>query len=184
MSENKKSPDKGILKKSKNFDKQHSQPSADSKETEWDETNIIKRHPPTGKDVYQIDSKMKSTADESSIVFVPGLYDEDGEDTQVGVMECEQFELNRKSHYNEFHALQLTRKLLEEDDYDEDEQPHDENNMKREEFELKRKNHYNEFYTLQLARKLIQEEEDDDDDDDENDGASSNTNSEDKTSCI
>lgn len=38
------------------------------------------------------------------------------------------FEMKRKQHYNEYYAVKLARKLMEDDDEDEDECEEDENN--------------------------------------------------------
>ncbi|XP_030754556.1 protein phosphatase inhibitor 2-like [Sitophilus oryzae] len=152
MSENlQKRPAKGILKNSSSFDKQECQPSAKkAKETKWDEMNIIATYHPPGKDYghmkidepktpynYDVDmdnvdglnaeelaEKIRIAADKPPKVFEPesDSSDEEEELTEEEKQRRKDFELKRKKHYNEFHALQMARKLLEEEEDDDEEE--------------------------------------------------------------
>ncbi|XP_050315052.1 protein phosphatase inhibitor 2-like [Anthonomus grandis grandis] len=150
MSENlQKRPAKGILKNSSSFDKQEQAPSAKrTKETKWDEMNIIATYHPPGKDYghMKIDEpKTPYNYDVDMLDNVDGLNPED---------------LAKRMQI----AAEKPPKVLEpeSDSSDEEEQLTEEEKSKRREFELKRKKHYNEFHALQLAKKLLEEEEDDD----------------------
>ncbi|ENN75066.1 hypothetical protein HUJ04_001215 [Dendroctonus ponderosae] len=148
MSENlQKRPAKGILKNSSSFDKQESQPSAKrTKETKWDEMNIIATYHPPGKEYGHMKIDEPKT---------PYSYDVDMVDNATLNPE----ELARRIKI----AAEKPPKFCdtEADSTDEEEEETEEEQQKRKEFELKRKKHYNEFHALQLAKKLLEEEEDD-----------------------
>ncbi|XP_066261546.1 protein phosphatase inhibitor 2-like [Euwallacea similis] len=154
MSENlQKRPAKGILKNSSSFDKQEIQPSAKrTKETKWDEMNIIATYHPPGKDYGHMKIDEPKT---------PYNYDVDMLDGNTEGLNPEELAARIKI------AADKPPKILdlESDSSDEEEGELTETEkQKRKEFELKRKKHYNEFHALQLARKLLEEEEEDDED--------------------
>ncbi|KAJ8969227.1 hypothetical protein NQ317_000581 [Molorchus minor] len=136
MAENlQKRPAKGILKK---FQK--------CKETKWDEMNIIATlHPPgkdyghmkiaepktpynyvdadnvDGLDANELAEKIRIGADQPPKAMLVDSDDSDEEElTEEEKQKKKEFEIKRKKHYNEFHALQLAKKLLEEEDDDDD----------------------------------------------------------------
>ncbi|CAH1118403.1 unnamed protein product [Phaedon cochleariae] len=150
MAENlQKRPSKGILKNSSSFDKPEPQPSAakKAKETKWDEMNIIATLHPPGKDyghmkiaepktpynhadmdnvdwldANELAEKIRIGADKPPKAMVEDSDDSSDEElTEEERQRRREFEQKRKKHYNEFHALQLAKKLLEEDEDDEGE---------------------------------------------------------------
>ncbi|KAF5284249.1 hypothetical protein FQR65_LT00249 [Abscondita terminalis] len=148
-----KRPSKGILKNSSSFDKQDSRSSKKSKETKWDEMNIIATLHPADKDYGHMKIDEPKT---------PYNYEEMGEN----IDELDASELAEKIRLGTEKPPKAMRSHLDDDDDDdeeEDEMLSPEERAKKKEFESKRKKHYNEFYAVKLARKLLEEEEEDDD---------------------
>ncbi|XP_031358015.1 protein phosphatase inhibitor 2-like isoform X2 [Photinus pyralis] len=142
-----KRPSKGILKNSSSFDKQDSRNAKKSKETKWDEMNIIATLHPADKDY----GHMK--IDEPKTPY----YRDEAESEDV----LDATELAEKIRL----STGKPPKAMESDDSeDDDEELTPEERIKKKEFESKRKKHYNEYYAVKLARKLLEEEEDEDDD--------------------
>lgn len=142
-----KKPCKGILKSSSSFDKHSSAASSvHRKSAKFDELNVLQTYHPPDKDyghmkvdepktpynyveegdVDQLDaellaerlrvaanSKEESATEEES-------EEEEEELTEEQKKRKIEFERRRKEHYNEFEAVRLARKLIEEDEDDED----------------------------------------------------------------
>ncbi|KAI1280512.1 Protein phosphatase inhibitor 2 [Halotydeus destructor] len=143
-----KKPAKGILKSSSSFEQPDPpvlpKPHSDIK---WDEMNILKTLHPADKDygLMKIDEPKTpyyAPEDSAEQSLDPDLLakkiqesqeqpdvieeEEDGaEEDEEDLTDEEKklrkdFELKRKSHYNEFHAVKLARQLLEEEDDEEE----------------------------------------------------------------
>ncbi|XP_060533395.1 protein phosphatase inhibitor 2-like isoform X2 [Cylas formicarius] len=163
MSENlQKRPVKGILKNSSSFDKQDSQPSAKkSKETKWDEMNIIATLHPPGKDY----GHMKIDEPKTPYSYDVDMDNIDGLDAK---------DLAEKIRIGADRPPKVLEPSFESSEDEEEEELTEEEKQRRREFELKRKKHYNEFHALQLAKKLLEEEEEDEDNEDTNENGSGN----------
>lgn len=159
-----KRPSKGILKNSSSFDKQDSRSSNSfvrrkSKETKWDEMNIIATLHPPDKDYGHMKIDEPKT---------PYNYEDLGENLD----ELDASELAEKIRIGTAQPPRVMQSNSDDDDDDdEDEMISPEERAKKKDFESKRKKHYNEFYAVKLARKLLEEEEDEDEEND-NDGES------------
>ena len=57
--------------------------------------------------------------------------DEDGEQDPESLAKRHQFESKRKAHYNEYYAVKLARKLLEQEEDEEDIQEEDSNESRK-----------------------------------------------------
>ncbi|CAD7081900.1 unnamed protein product [Hermetia illucens] len=142
-----KKPCKGILKTSSSFDK-HSAAASRRKSAKFDELNVLQTYHPPDKDyghmkieepktpynyedpdlnnVDQLDAdllaeKLRVAADSRTSSNEDSSEDE--EETEEQRARRLEFERRRKAHYNEFEAVKLARKLIEEeDDEDEDEE--------------------------------------------------------------
>ncbi|GJQ75334.1 hypothetical protein Trydic_g23517 [Trypoxylus dichotomus] len=144
-----KRPRKGILKNSSSFDTQDTHSNANSrksKETKWDEMNIIATLHPPDKDY----GHMKIEEPKTPYNYV----DPDSLDVIDATELAEKIRLG---------ADQLPKAMQVDESDEEVEELTPEEIEKRREFENKRKKHYNEFYAVKLARKLLEEEEEDDD---------------------
>ncbi|XP_044726671.1 protein phosphatase inhibitor 2-like isoform X2 [Chrysoperla carnea] len=159
-----KRPSKGILKNSSSFDKPESSTNAlenrrKSKETKWDEMNIIATLHPPDKDYGHMKIDEPKT---------PYNYETDEPHDQD---ELDAGLLAQKIQSGGSALPKFMKK--QEDDESDDEEDDDlteEEKARRKEFLAKRKKHYNEYYAVKLARKQLEEEseeEDEDDDDDE-----------------
>ncbi|KAK5638039.1 hypothetical protein RI129_012334 [Pyrocoelia pectoralis] len=143
-----KRPSKGILKNSSSFDKQDSRNAKKSKETKWDEMNIIATLHPADKDY----GHMKIDEPKTPYNYRDESESEDGLDAA---------ELAEKIRL----GTDKPPKVMQSDDSDDDDDDlTPEERAKKREFESKRKKHYNEYYAVKLARKLLEEEEEEDDD--------------------
>uniref|UniRef100_A0A182K8C8 Protein phosphatase inhibitor 2 n=1 Tax=Anopheles christyi TaxID=43041 RepID=A0A182K8C8_9DIPT len=146
-----KKPCKGILKSSSSFDKHSAASSVHRKSAKFDELNVLQTHHPPDKDyghmkvdepktpfnyvesddVDQLDAellaeRLRVAADaRNDAVSEEDLDDDDDEEEEELTEEQKkrklEFERRRKAHYNEFEAIKLARKLIEEDDEDEEE---------------------------------------------------------------
>jgi len=143
-----KKPCKGILKTSSSFDK-HSGASH-RKSAKFDEINVLQTYHPPDKDYGhmkieepktpfnyadpdeasgdQLDAEllakkltMAANTRTSSFDGDEGSSEEDLDETEEEKVKRIEFEKRRKAHYNEFAAVKLARKLIEEEDDDEDE---------------------------------------------------------------
>ncbi|XP_055378776.1 protein phosphatase inhibitor 2 [Condylostylus longicornis] len=141
-----KKPCKGILKTSSSFDK-HSGASH-RKSAKFDEINVLQTYHPPDKDYGhmkieepktpynyvdpdeasgdQLDAellakKLAEAANTRTSSFeVEESSDEDLNETEEEKVRRIEFEKRRKAHYNEFAAVRLARKLIEEEDDDDD----------------------------------------------------------------
>lgn len=148
MAENlKKKPRKSILKNSSSFDHQEQQQQhpRKNKQTNWDEMNIIATLHPADKDYghmkidepktpYNYDEPdcsreldaaavAEKLKDDRPAKVLEESDDDEEEDEDADLTQEEKalkhdFEMKRKAHYNEFYAVKLARKLLEEEDED------------------------------------------------------------------
>lgn len=146
MAENlSKRPSKGILKTSSSFD--NPEAPRPSKETTWDEMNIIATLHPADKDYGHMKIEEPKTPynfegleneheldqlDASTIaaklagsskpkIFEESSEEEEDEETPEERERRRVFEAKRKGHYREWHAVQMARRLLEQDELEEDE---------------------------------------------------------------
>ncbi|KAF5280481.1 hypothetical protein FQA39_LY18062 [Lamprigera yunnana] len=150
-----KKPSKGILKNSSSFDKQEQTTNSfvrrKSKETKWDEMNIIATLHPADKDYGHMKIDEPKT---------PYNYEYMGEN----VDELDAVDLAEKIRLGSEKLPKAMQIYDDDDDEDEDDKMlTPEERAKKKEFESKRKKHYNEFYAVKLARKLLEEEDEDDD---------------------
>ncbi|XP_058793415.1 protein phosphatase inhibitor 2-like [Phymastichus coffea] len=156
-----KRPSKGILKTSSSFDNQEA-PSRATKETKWDEMNIIATLHPADKDyghmkieepktpynfegVQHEDDHLDSSAVASKLakntkpkIFEESSEEEEDEETPEEKEKRKAFEAKRKCHYREWEAVQLARKKLLEEDEDEDEDEDISNEREQEEAETEK----------------------------------------------
>lgn len=144
-----KKPCKGILKSSSSFDKHSTVAAASSinrKSAKFDELNVLQTYHPPDKDyghmkvdepktpynyaepgdLDQLDAEL--LAEKLRVVeksdAVPEEDSSDDEDEHLNDEQKQkklEFERRRKSHYNEFEAIKLARKLIEEEDEDDGE---------------------------------------------------------------
>ena len=154
MAENlSKRPQKGILKTSSSFDN----PDAprQSKETKWDEMNIIATLHPPEKDYGHMKIDEPKTP-----------YNYEGLQNEFEFDQLDSTAVAAKL------AGSSKPKIFEESSDDEEEKETPEEREKRKAFEAKRKRHYREWQVVQMARKQLleqdEEEEDEDEDDKEN----------------
>uniref|UniRef100_A0AAG5D8P1 Protein phosphatase inhibitor 2 n=1 Tax=Anopheles atroparvus TaxID=41427 RepID=A0AAG5D8P1_ANOAO len=144
-----KKPCKGILKSSSSFDK-HSSATSSSvhrKSAKFDELNVLQTYHPPDKDyghmkvdepktpynyaeeadVDQLDAEILAERlrvaanSQSESVSEEESEEEEEELSEEQKKRKEEFERRRKAHYNEFEAIRLARKLIEEDEDDDDE---------------------------------------------------------------
>lgn len=145
-----KKPCKGILKSSSSFDKHSTVAAASSvhrKSAKFDELNVLQTYHPADKDyghmkvdepktpynyvepddLDQLDAellaeKLRVAANAKSDSFSDeeSSDDEDENLTEEQKQHKLEFERRRKAHYNEFEAIKLARKLIEEEDEDDD----------------------------------------------------------------
>ncbi|XP_051176153.1 protein phosphatase inhibitor 2-like [Leptopilina boulardi] len=161
-----KRPSKGILKTSSSFDNQEA-PRA-SKETKWDEMNIIATLHPADKDY----GHMKIEEPKTPYNYA-AVNDNDMDHLDSSAV-ASKLEKNVKP------------KIFEESSDEEDEETPDERE-KRKAFEAKRKGHYREWEAVQLARKKLLEEDEDEEDEDElleETGGDDENNSKTQSKCV
>lgn len=139
-----KKPCKGILKTSSSFDRHSTSPAAASqlhrKSAKFDELNVLQTYHPPDKDyghmkieepktpynfddgsVDQLDAellaeKLQMAADAQA---TDDETDDEPEDEESRTRRIE-FEKRRKAHYNEYEAVRLARRLIEEDEDDDE----------------------------------------------------------------
>ncbi|KAL7291505.1 hypothetical protein TKK_0014765 [Trichogramma kaykai] len=143
-----KRPSKGILKTSSSFDNQEA-PRA-SKETKWDEMNIIATLHPADKDY----GHMKIEEPKTPFNFEGVENEGDFIDSSAVASKLEK---------------NVQPRIFEESSEEEEEEDTPEEKERKKAFEAKRKGHYREWEAVQLARKKLLEEDEDKDDDDEDD---------------
>lgn len=142
-----KKPCKGILKSSSSFDK-HTTAAATSvhrKSAKFDELNVLQTYHPPDKDyghmkvdepktpynyveegdVDQLDAellaeKLLDVAADFRLEEEESSEEEEEELSEEQKKRKLEFERRRKAHYNEFEAIKLARKLIEEEQEDED----------------------------------------------------------------
>ncbi|OXU18460.1 hypothetical protein TSAR_003728 [Trichomalopsis sarcophagae] len=134
-----KRPSKGILKTSSSFDNQET-PSRATKETKWDEMNIIATLHPADKDY----GHMKIEEPKTPYNF-EGAKNDDHLDSSAVASKLEK---------------NIKPKIFEESSEEEEDEETPEEKERRKAFEAKRKGHYREWEAVQLARKKLLEEED------------------------
>ncbi|XP_066594432.1 protein phosphatase inhibitor 2-like [Prorops nasuta] len=143
-----KRPSKGILKTSSSFDSQDA--PRPSKETKWDEMNIIATLHPPEKDYGHMKIDEPKTP-----------YNYEGLENDVDYSPVDAAVIASKLAENS------KPKIFEESSDEEDEETPEERE-KRKAFEAKRKGHYREWHAVQLARRqMFMQEEDEDEEDDE-----------------
>lgn len=163
-----KRPSKGILKTSSSFDNQEA-PRA-SKETKWDEMNIIATLHPADKDY----GHMKIEEPKTPYNYASMNEDMDHLDSSAVASKLEK---------------NIQPKIFEESSDEEDEETPEERE-KRKAFEAKRKGHYREWEAVQLARKKLLEEVEDEDEDEDDDelleetGGDDENNSKTQSKCV
>ncbi|EAT40895.1 AAEL007410-PA [Aedes aegypti] len=143
-----KKPCKGILKSSSSFDKHATTAAASSvhrKSAKFDELNVLQTYHPPDKDyghmkvdepktpynyaepedLDQLDAELlaeklrvAASSKSDSVSGDDSSEDEDEELTEEQKQHKLEFERRRKAHYNEFEAIKLARKLIEEEDED------------------------------------------------------------------
>ncbi|XP_315832.5 protein phosphatase inhibitor 2 isoform X1 [Anopheles gambiae] len=155
-----KKPCKGILKSSSSFDKHSAASSVHRKSAKFDELNVLQTHHPPDKDyghmkvdepktpynyvesddVDQLDAellaeRLRAADARSDAVSEEDLDDDDDEEEEEELTEEQkkrklEFERRRKAHYNEFEAIKLARKLIEEDDEEDEDEDGEEQRSK------------------------------------------------------
>lgn len=151
-----KRPSKGILKTSSSFDSQ--EVPRPTKETKWDEMNIIATLHPPEKDY----GHMKIDEPKTPYNY-EGFQQDDQQDQLDSAAVATKLAKSSKP------------KIFEECSDDEDEETPEERE-KRKAFEAKRKGHYREWHAVQLARKqLLEEDDDEDDEEDDKNGSDSHS---------
>ncbi|CAG0918714.1 unnamed protein product [Notodromas monacha] len=151
-------PKKGILKNSSSFDKPGpAHLSGGSKETKWDEMNILATHHPPDKDYGHMKVMEPKT---------PFSYYNEADEEMEGHSSAGLDPSQLASQIGE--AAGQPPKVMQEEDEDDEDYAHEteEDRAKRLSFEAKRKAHYKEFYAAQLARKLMERDELEEDDGD------------------
>ncbi|XP_054010573.1 protein phosphatase inhibitor 2-like isoform X1 [Hylaeus anthracinus] len=143
-----KRPPKGILKTSSSFD--NPDISRPSKETKWDEMNIIATLHPPEKDYGHMKIDEPKTP-----------YNYEGLNSEFEFDQLDSTAVAAKL------AGSSKPKIFEESSDDEEEKETPEEREKRKAFEAKRKRHYREWQVVQMARKQLLEQ--DEEDEDEND---------------
>lgn len=143
-----KKPCKGILKSSSSFDKHSTVAAASSvhrKSAKFDELNVLQTYHPPDKDyghmkvdepktpynyvepedLDQLDAELlaeklrvAANAKSDSVSDEESSDEEDEPQTDEQKQHKMEFERRRKAHYNEFEAIKLARKLIEEEDED------------------------------------------------------------------
>jgi len=157
MAENlKKRPAKGILKSSTSFEKQEA--CSRTKETKWDEMNIMATLHPADKDYGHMKIEEPKTpynwasSDEASMDVSDGI--------GINAMALAE-KISAEANLLPTVCQQQADKDQESDEEEEsDASPEDKEKKKH--FESKRKMHYNEFQAVKLARKLMEEDEEED----------------------
>lgn len=163
-----KRPSKGILKTSSSFD--NPEAPRPSKETKWDEMNIIATLHPPDKDY----GHMKIEEPKTPYNF-EGLQNEhEFDQLDAGAIAAKLAGSSKPKIFEE----------SQEDEEEEEDEETPEQREKRRAFEAKRKGHYREWHAVQLARKqlLEQDEEDEEDAEDEEDEDGEDKNDEENSS--
>ncbi|KAB7497159.1 Protein phosphatase inhibitor 2 [Armadillidium nasatum] len=141
----KKQPKKGILKNSSSFETEERQKEI-NKEAKWDEMNILATHHPKDKDYghmkieepktpYSYDThdsgdeadgidadllaekiKLGESEGPKALCDSPEESSEEENESPEERAKRKAFEMKRKHHYNEFAAVKLARKLMEQDE--------------------------------------------------------------------
>ncbi|XP_017883484.1 protein phosphatase inhibitor 2-like [Ceratina calcarata] len=136
-----KRPPKGILKSSSSFD--NPDLPRPSKETKWDEMNIIATLHPPEKDYGHM--KIDEPKTPFSYEGVPSDFEFDQLDSTALAANClkkilekrKAFEAKRKQHYQEWQVVQMARKQLLEQDEEDEEEDDEENDENEEDDETK-----------------------------------------------
>jgi len=139
-----KKPCKGILKTSSSFDHTGAGAAGNRKSAKFDELNVLQTYHPPDKDYGHMKVEEPKTpynyvdttevdaldaellAEKLRVAAAASSESEDDEDDEPPETDEEktkrlEFERRRKAHYNEYQAVKLARKLLEQDEDEADE---------------------------------------------------------------